>query len=685
MKILKKTILLSFAICFLFGLIFALSFNNTKSVYAAANNADPATIDDFYCVGDLWDYKNSTFDKTVFNNLVAAVTNNNNMDFESLSKNILEQKSALTSTDFRTFNGGKDIALKLTRWLNTGIDVAYWTPTYLSYNKDGDLILTLFQLDKKDGAGFAFSGNYSSRDNNNPASAIYGASYMRAQTLGNQGKYLTGNGELATATSSDYWFYYDFFADDSWGINKFIATPETMQWQENGESAKAILGYEYNLSNENWSNNISNDGFYSADMNFASKYPEYNSNWKGDILWLPSLSEVGVNDQNSGLWQLSYAQRRGIYNDEPHYSTPWFYSSFYSYRLRSAHSKYNYSALSLSYYDTEPEISEFVTDVNVIGCCCRACLHLNLTKADKSIKVDFSNASVENNYTLEYNGLNRGVDVKYSANGKQIVVDPSNYKLVVKNHATQQTAQLKDVGEYDVEIYPISAGMFFYENGAHLTTFVTITPKKIVADMVQANSVFEYTGSAITPDIKITILESNFVVPKSEYTVKYSNNINTGLATATITGNGNLDTTAYVHDFTIETANNAWITEYSRSNWRSGNSASAEVMPKAKFGQPTITYYTDKACTKPYTGDFNDAEVGTYYAKVVVEGTENYTKIEKIYLFEIYRLTTAEAVMLTLIVLFILSLTFGAILTAYLVRVEQRYETQLYNHLGIEY
>lgn len=51
-------------------------------------------------------------------------------------------------------------------------------------------------------------------------------------------------------------------------------------------------------------------------------------------------------------------------------------------------------------------------------------------------------------------------------------------------------------------------------------------------------------------------------------------------------------------------------------------------IPKAKFGETVIKYYTDKECTKEYTGDPAKAKEGTYWIKAYVDGTSNYDAIE---------------------------------------------------------
>ena len=66
----------------------------------------------------------------------------------------------------------------------------------------------------------------------------------------------------------------------------------------------------------------------------------------------------------------------------------------------------------------------------------------------------------------------------------------------------------------------------------------TISPKGLMADMVADIAAQTYTGSALTPALTITYGDQT-LVSGTDYTVSYSNNINVGQATVTVTGHGN--------------------------------------------------------------------------------------------------------------------------------------------------
>ena len=67
---------------------------------------------------------------------------------------------------------------------------------------------------------------------------------------------------------------------------------------------------------------------------------------------------------------------------------------------------------------------------------------------------------------------------------------------------------------------------------------ITISPKAVSSPTIELNGTsFEFTGEAITPTV-VSVKDGETVIPETEYTVSYSNNVNVGTnATVTITDN----------------------------------------------------------------------------------------------------------------------------------------------------
>ncbi|MDE7336860.1 MAG: hypothetical protein K2N32_01965, partial [Clostridia bacterium] len=101
----------------------------------------------------------------------------------------------LNSDDFRTNNDGQDVTVQINELL--------WNVAYLSTNRQGDPIVTLWlanskQLSDKGYSATAQWNGYSSTSNGSYPSNMYGTSLIRVKALNNGGKYATSISELST-------------------------------------------------------------------------------------------------------------------------------------------------------------------------------------------------------------------------------------------------------------------------------------------------------------------------------------------------------------------------------------------------------------------------------------------------------------------------------------------------------
>ncbi len=270
-----------------------------------------------------------------------------------------------------------------------------WTPVYLSTTNEGkdnephDVILTLWLTDASqlsgetyaDGKTFDENGNstwssgFSSSDNTRVPypSAMYGTSYMSAVVLNNGGGYITSEGatELTQAQQNASSVFAKFTMKD-FGLAQYLVTPEHVLWQKEGQSTQTFIGGEdaisYNCPNENWSNDVPDDGFYVDENGDATKYnyahKTGNDAWKDDYLWLPSLSETGYTNKYNGIWCTSENQRKNM-------AYSWSRTGYYSY------SNYAYYFTPGGYYWRYHVESTYGV---------RPALHLNLTEVAKSLK-----------------------------------------------------------------------------------------------------------------------------------------------------------------------------------------------------------------------------------------------------------------------------------------------------------
>ena len=144
----------------------------------------------------------------------------------------------------------------------------------------------------------------------------------------------------------------------------------------------------------------------------------------------------------------------------------------------------------------------------------------------------------------------------------------------------------------------------------------TITPKSIkLTDITLSSTSYTYNGSSKTPAVTVTD-GTKTLVSGTDYSVKYTNNINTGTAKVTVTGMGNYKDSVE-KTFTIDqkSLSNAEVNLSSSSYVFNGKAKKPTVT--VTLGTKTLISGTDYSVK--YTNNIN---AGT--AKVTVTGTGNY-------------------------------------------------------------
>ncbi len=155
-------------------------------------------------------------------------------------------------------------------------------------------------------------------------------------------------------------------------------------------------------------------------------------------------------------------------------------------------------------------------------------------------------------------------------------------------------------------------------DGTNLTATCTVTvaiPKNVSSLTISSIDAVTYNGLAHTP--AVTVKDGNTTLTEgTDYTVSYSNNINAGTATVTITGKGNYTGTKTVN-FTINAKNASYLTISSISAVTYNGSAHTPTVT-VKDGSTTLTSGTHY--TVAYSNNIN---AGT--ATVTITGKGNYT------------------------------------------------------------
>ena len=155
--------------------------------------------------------------------------------------------------------------------------------------------------------------------------------------------------------------------------------------------------------------------------------------------------------------------------------------------------------------------------------------YVNVTVCSGSITVakkTLTDVSVTGTYTYNGSAQTPAVTVK---DGTKTLTSTTDYTVAYSNNidAGTATATVTGAGNY---------------TGTPTVNF-TIAPRPLTGATVTIGGTYTYTGAAQTP--AVTVKDgTKTLTSTTDYTVAYSNNIDAGTATVTVTGNGNYSGTA---------------------------------------------------------------------------------------------------------------------------------------------
>lgn len=577
----------------------------------------------YVSVGELFDTDSQSINVENYHILLKYITGNANATYSDITSlassvtdaSVMRGKTLDAGDGYSAKSSSQDIIVRL-----GGLD---WQVMYLSENKTGDPILTLWLDNNKqdawadrsategtyygfiDGALYSdWSANwYNSGIGTSPAN-MYGASYINAVTLNNGGVYATNYNGTYVSVEKDSGNPFALFTMEDYGLTEYIEKPRNVSWQEN-QSAKSIVSFSYNLPNDAWSKDTTDDGFYSADYNYAEL--DYSDAWADSYIWLPSISETGYSNSCLGLWKPSVNQRKN-YDGSTTSSSGSVGStsgSAYPYSwLRSGHDR----RADIAYY-LYPSGSVYGNNVVANSYAVRPSLHLNLNSVElSSTRVSIAGGEMTLGASGEvYNGKVKTPEVTVTLDGSPLARD-TDYTLKYTLNGVE-VDEIKGVGEYTIT----AKGTGDYRG--KLTAVYTVTAQNLSNISISTPSSQTYTTSAITPTLTITDGDVTLTVDV-DYTIAYTNNTNVGKATITITGKGN---------YTGEVTRTFQITAAPISGCTYSLVSSLTYTGQALTPAPTITYngktlVKDTDYTLTYASNVN---VGT--ATVTVAGVGNYT------------------------------------------------------------
>ncbi len=189
-------------------------------------------------------------------------------------------------------------------------------------------------------------------------------------------------------------------------------------------------------------------------------------------------------------------------------------------------------------------------------------LSFRVTYDGSDLPISITSALISNIGDVDYSGKEQTPTPTVTVNGTELVKD-RDYKISYGNNVnagSNASITIEGIGDYF----------------ASATRYFTINRLYIHNASIASIANQQYTGSALEPKFQVSYGDRQ-LVENVDYTVRYSNNVEVGTATATITGKGNYSSTKSA-TFTIEKK---------PSTSGGNNSGGSTAQPTAKV--PTVT------------------------------------------------------------------------------------------------
>ena len=429
-------------------------------------------------VGEIWN--GTTFYKTNFKELLKYISTDGTLEGIGVSstKSIKASDIYGYGTDYNNKKANTSLIVTF-----GGLD---WIVTYISQDTSGNPIATLWLASNATTSKWS-NGYYEDTGASVEfPSNMYSTSYIRAVSLNNGGTYATSTTASTTASKRSSHTYAKFTMPNGNGVTgsviDYLVTPSAVSWQKT-QSAITQLGFPYNLPNDEWqSSGTGYDSNYDYGASVGACATHYSA-WKDDYIWLPSLTETGFDDSNTGLWGTNVNERAdttGSWLRSGHY-----FDSRVSDVLNSSGSSYYINTLTYS-------------------CAVRPALHLNLkSAAQAAVDLHIADGIVELNKTyFEYTGSSVDVSVVSVVNGEETLTEGTDYTISYKTGSTTSTTPPSEIGKH----YVVLTGKGEYIGTVHIPFEIVkakVTIPTITTPWLEYNGA-EQTISATYDDGKVT-------------------------------------------------------------------------------------------------------------------------------------------------------------------------------------
>ena len=402
-KYILSALFIVFMACALFG--YALFGNNTANALSQVPSSTTVKK-------QIYDFDNYCYSQDALNELAKSILANQqgaNYGTNATFDNLISYAGTAGNNGRPITN--KSITLKYGRYRFTEQSTSYndlvWMPVYISTNRNGEAILTLYLAatetykgtSQQEAGFFTAQGLYSTQYDIGAPSNLYGASHMRSVSLGAKegyatypsGSYQFKEKDEVSITQANCNKFSDFIVGTNFkgALVDDLATPSEMRWQERETFAEyasgfTASGYDTKYANYCWPNeaygtpqtgsNYYLPGYFDYGQLNRTQY----NDWQNDKVWLPSLTEVGdgdrdpngLNDTTSGIWKLTLSQRSNTQKS-------WLRTAKTdSAKITDAYQN-KYSTYTMFCLDTDGSVSESDVNANIA---IRPAIHLNLSK-----------------------------------------------------------------------------------------------------------------------------------------------------------------------------------------------------------------------------------------------------------------------------------------------------------------
>ena len=446
----------SLIIGFAAGILFS---NNKETVHAARDSAN------FISIGELA-VSSNRIDRANLSKLYTALVGSDS--YEAVEE---AAKTGKTSAGFRSDNGGKNI------------DVVFggikWDAVYLTTSTDGNsVILDLWRSSDTlesttDEVEYSLNTSGNTPTTLYPA-AMYSTSKVRVEALNAGGKCSidgTTLPEVEYAQSAENQYAKFTMNDIGGNLTKFIATPEVVGYQAtewDKATANVLTGDDYYIPNDayesptggKWRREDYNYGAEGRDTNRENN-AQYGS-WSKDYLWLPSVTETGVEDITAdGIWDTDASLRS---------SKSGIGASYCLLRSGRIDNAQTIQALGTDGGEHHNEV-KYSRGV-------RPALHLNITAADAAAlpsKEDWKGDSKPYNPEGVTWVLENTSDVEITPVSEGVDLDTSWW------NSETHTITATKIGEYKLKVKPIEGKNWVESGSEEVTATYTVTKAQLRA------------------------------------------------------------------------------------------------------------------------------------------------------------------------------------------------------------